>query len=34
LENGQGVTLGQYHEWESFDASTTKAAKLHVEYKM
>ncbi|MBI2577600.1 MAG: fibronectin type III domain-containing protein, partial [Candidatus Wildermuthbacteria bacterium] len=32
LEDGAGVTLGQYHEWASYDGNVAFAAKLHIEY--
>ncbi len=32
LEDGTGVPQGEYHTWESFDASPSQAAMLRVEY--
>lgn len=32
LENGTGVTAGQYHSWKSYDSNSVFAAKFHVEY--
>lgn len=32
LENGTGVTQGQYHEWTSYNSNQLLGAKLHVEY--
>ena len=34
LENGAGVTAGQYHGWAGFEQSSILAAKLHVEYTL
>jgi len=32
LEDGSGLSSGQYHQWKSFDGGAASAAKLHIEY--